>query len=114
MKITVEALLKKLGQLDQRLLNIWVSEDADLSDDERWEIFAVLLESRVELLAVLRDAGHRLTPEICLPPWLDRLTSRKREVRLRELKTTLEEKRSRDRISAYREVASAPGESENT
>jgi len=101
-KITKENLVTKLGQLDQRLLNLWVDEDPDLSDDDRWEIFAVLLETRVELLGALRDAGIRLSSEACLPAWLEKLTSRKRELRLRELKSIMDEKKTRSRLAVYR------------
>lgn len=101
MKITKENLIAKLGQLDERLLDLWVNEDPDLSDDDRWEIFAVLLETRVELLGVLRSAGVRLSAEACLPPWLEKLTSRKRDIRLRELKSLSDEKKTRQRIAAF-------------
>jgi hypothetical protein len=109
-RITKENLLAKLEQLDMRLLNLWVDEDPDLSDDDRWEIFAVLLETRVELLGALRTAGVRLPPESCLPPWLDRLTSRKRELRLRELKSVMDEKKKRAPMAVYRGIAENTGE----
>ena len=112
MKIRKETLIQKLGQLDDRLLNLWVDENPELSDDDRWEIFALLLETRVEILRALKDAGIKLTSEICLPPWLDRLTSRKREVRLRELRAMAEEKKTRAKLAVYQGIAENEG-SEN-
>ena len=112
MKIRQSTLIAKLAQLDERLLNLWVDENPQLNDDDRWEIFALLLETRVEILKVLRDAGVRMSSEMCMPPWLERLTSRKREVRLRELKTLADEKKKRAKVAVYQGMADNQ-ESEN-
>ncbi len=105
MKISKEKLIEKLKVLDQRLLQIWIDDQLDLHDDERWEIFVVLLETRVELLTTCRDAGVALGPEVCMPPWLDKLTSSRRETRLRDLKLLYDEIRQKKNIKAYEEVA---------
>ncbi len=101
----MESLLLKLKQLDKRLIDIWLDEDSFLSDDDRWEIFVVLLETRVELLQTCKDAGVKLTPTMCLPSWLERLVSRKKEIRLRELKLLSEGIKARKIIEAYEKSA---------
>jgi hypothetical protein len=96
MKIGKNHLVMKLADLDHKLMNLWINEDTEISDDERWEIFVVLLETRVEILNCFRDAGIPLTQEQCVPQWLERMTSHRKEIRLRELRQ-LDDKLRRDK-----------------
>jgi len=105
MRITKEKLILKLKALDERLLQIWIDDNLDLHDDERWEIFVVLLETRVELLTTCRDAGLNLGADVCMPPWLEKLTSSRRETRLRDLKLLYDEIRQKKNIKTYENVA---------
>lgn len=111
MKITKEKLIGKLKALDERLLQIWVDDNVELNDEERWEIFIILLESRVNLLTALRDAKVSLSPELCMPRWLETLTSSRKELRLRDLRLLYEELRQKKSVKAYEDVASLGGES---
>lgn len=85
-RITKEQLIQRLEELDKKLLGVWIEEDLDLDDDGRWELFVILLESRVELLKTMKDAQIPLNNQICLPDWLIKLANNRKEVRLRELK----------------------------
>ena len=105
MKITKGQLIGKLQALDDKLLNIWLDDQMDLHDDERWEIFIVLLETRVDLLKTCKDAGVALSPDICMPPWLEKLTSSTRETRLRDLKVLYEEIKNKKSIKAYEDMS---------
>ncbi len=105
MKITRPKLMEKLKTLDERLLQIWIDDNIELHDDERWEIFVVLLETRVELLATCRDAGIVLSSEMCLPPWLEKLTSTARETRLRDLRLLYDEIRQKKNIQLFERVS---------
>jgi hypothetical protein len=111
MKITREKLFQKLKALDERLLQIWIDDNIELNDDERWEIFVMLLEARVNLLTTCRDAGVKLSPELCMPRWLETLTSSRKELRLRDLRLLYEELRQKKTIKAYEDVAKLKGES---
>lgn len=86
MPINKNHLIQNLENLDRKLLSVWIEEDLDLDDDSRWELFVILLESRVELLKTMKDAGLQLTNDICLPQWLIRMANNRKDVRLRELK----------------------------
>jgi hypothetical protein len=101
MKITQRDLLDKLEQLDERLVNIWLADENSLEDDDIWDIFALLLETRVELLKSCKDAGIKLSVETCLPEWLDRLVNRQKEVRLRDLRGVARELEQRRKLRSY-------------
>ncbi len=106
MKIDKEHLLKKLSDIDQKLMGLWINEDEDLSDDDRWEIFVVLLETRVEILNLCQEAGIRLTAEQCVPAWLERMTSHRKEIRLRELRLLGENlRKNKKKYEAYEKVS---------
>lgn len=111
MKISKDKLLHRLKALDERLLQIWVDDNIELSDEERWEIFIILLESRVNLLTTCRNAGVVLSPEACMPRWLEKLTSSRKEVRLRDLRLLYEELRQKKTVKAYEDVANLKEES---
>ncbi|MEO5667081.1 MAG: hypothetical protein ABIR96_03390 [Bdellovibrionota bacterium] len=106
MRISKKDLLKKIEQIDARLMNLWLSEHADLNDDDIWEIFVVLLESRVELLNVCMEAKVPLTPEICMPEWLEKLTNSRKEMRLHELKKVTQKTGKSDKYRLYENMAS--------
>lgn|GEM_PF-1255657 len=112
MRISKKDLLKKIEQLDQRLMGLWLSEHADMNDDEIWEIFVVLLESRVELLNVCIQAKVPLSPEICMPEWLEKLTNSRKEVRLHELKKVTQKTGKGDKYRLYESMAKVLGEPE--
>lgn len=101
MKISKNQLLEKLHQIDERLVNIWLTEDPKISDDDIWEIFVVLLETRVELLKSCREAGVLLAKDTATPSWLDRLFVRKKEIRLRELRSVSRALSTKGKIKAY-------------
>jgi hypothetical protein len=105
MKITKEDLLKKIDQIDQKLMNLWLNENSDINDDDIWEMFVILLESRVELLGICLHAGVPLTRQICLPDWLERLTDARKEMRLRELKKLANKKSQGEKYRLYENVA---------
>jgi hypothetical protein len=113
MRIKVSKLLEKLHQLDDRLLAIWTDENDGLADDERWDIFVVLLESRVELLKVCRDAGVELSEAMCLPDWLKRLTDRQRTIRLREVRLLAEQMKVQRAVRSYKSTESVEGNKNN-
>jgi len=100
-RISHQDLIAKLKSLDEKLVNIWLTEENKLTDEEIWEIFVVLLESRVEILKTCRDAGVRLTSEMCMPSWLERIVTRKKELRLRDIKILADELRRQQRVSKF-------------
>lgn len=111
-KISQDILLEKLEALDDRILNIWL-EDADtLTDEERWDIFVSLLETRVGLLKTCKDAGIVLTSEQAVPRWLERLTTSRMTLKRRELRHMDEERKARRHVSVYEGVAKISAEEE--
>ena len=112
MKISKQDLLKKIDQIDQKLMNLWLNDNVDMNDDDIWEVFVVLLESRVELLNICRQAKVPLTSEICMPEWLEKLTNSRKEVRLHELKKMAEKKGKGDKYRLYENMAKIVGEPE--
>lgn len=100
-RVTHRDLLKKLEALDERLLNIWLQEDSTVSDEEVWEMFVILLETRVEILKTCQAAGIKLNPDVCLPAWLERLANRKMDLRLREIKVMAENFKKRKTVEKY-------------
>jgi hypothetical protein len=106
MKIDKAHLLQKLTDLDHKLMNLWINEDEDLNDDERWQIFVVLLESRVELLNLCRDSGIRLSAEQCVPEWLEKMTNHRKEIRLRELRQLGERiRKNKKKYQTYEKIS---------
>jgi len=105
MKISKNDLLKKMSQLDQKLMNLWLNDNSDINDDDIWEMFVILLETRVELLGVCTNAGISLTKEQCLPDWLERLTNSRKEMRLHELKKLANKKSQSGKYKLYESVA---------
>jgi hypothetical protein len=101
MKITRQGLLDKLNQIDQRLLDIWLVEKPELGEEETWELFLVLLETRVEILKSCRDAGLKISPEDCTPAWLDKLVTNRQELKLREIRKMAFEMQRAKKISTY-------------
>jgi hypothetical protein len=104
-RISKEDLLKKLEQLDHRLMHLWLNENSDLNDDEIWDIFVVLLESRVELLNICIKAGVPMSREACLPEWLEKLTNSRKEIRLHELKKIAKKKGKGEKYRLYENMA---------
>jgi hypothetical protein len=104
-KISKKELLQKIEQLDQKLMNLWLNDNVDMNDDDIWEVFVVLLETRVELLNVCIQAKVPLTPEICMPEWLEKLTNSRKEVRLHELKKMAEKKSKGEKYRLYENMA---------
>ena len=100
-KINAEYLLKKLVSLDEKLVNIWLSEDLETAEDDIWDVFVVLLETRVELLKTCKDAGIKLSREQVLPGWLERLVSRKNELKLRDIRNQSRELERRKKVLKY-------------
>ncbi len=105
MKITANELVCKLELLDQRILGLWIDEQIDMDDEEKWELFALLLESRVELLRSCTDAGVRLPQNKYLPPWLQQLSGSRKEIRLRDLKRLHEQLQNSKNIKTYESMA---------
>ncbi len=105
-------LLKKLENLDDRLLNVWLQDEPPLTDEERWDIFVTLLETRVGLLKTCRDAGIALTDDLCVPRWLERLANSRFSVRRREIRLMEEERQLRKKVGVYANVASTRGPAE--
>lgn len=99
--IIPKSLLDKLQALDEDILKLWISESSELDEDDRWEIFVVLLETRVALLKTCKDAGVRLEADIAWPEWLDSLTNTRKELRLRELKKLFEDLQKQRYIKKY-------------
>lgn len=104
-RIDTAKLIEKLESLDDRLLNVWLQDHPPLSDDERWDIFVTLLETRVSLLKVCRDAGLALGSEQIVPPWLERLTTSRVAIQRREIRRLDEERKLRQRLGVYETVA---------
>ena len=105
MKITAKQLLDKLELLDQRILGLWIDEQMEMDDEERWELFALLLESRVELLKSCTEAGLRLPQDRYLPSWLKSMSSQQKEIRLRDLKRLHEQLQNSKNIRTYESIA---------
>lgn len=101
MKTKREDLLSKLDQLDERLVNIWLTDEGEFSDEEIWDIFVVLLETRVELLKTCKEAGLVLSADICAPVWLNKLVYQRKEIRLREIRAISRELKVRKQLRAY-------------
>jgi len=100
-EISPNSLFFKLDALDNDIIKLWLNEESDLSDSERWEIFVVLLETRVALLKTCRDAKLELEPDMAWPTWLDKLSNSRKELRLRELKKLFEDLKKQKYISKY-------------
>lgn len=105
MRISKKDLLLKLSHLDQRIMGLWISQEMDLNDDEIWDLFVLLLETRVELLKACKDAGVVMAPEICLPQWLAKLTNAHKETRLHELKKLSQKQLDLGKYRAYESIA---------
>ncbi len=105
MKITKKDLRKKLDQLDQRIMGLWMAETSDVTDDDLWDSFVSLLEARVELLNVCIEAGVPMNKEDALPLWLERLTANQKEIRLRELKKLLQKRNNGDKYKRYENIS---------
>lgn len=101
MRITPAHLKEKLTQLDERMLNLWLIEDNSMDEDEIWEIFVVLLETRVEIIRCCQSAGIQLSQEDCVPAWLESLLENRKEIRLREIRKMSFELKIRKKIAAY-------------
>lgn len=95
------SLLDKLQALDEDILKLWINESEELDDDDRWEIFVVLLETRVALLKTCRDAKLNLDAEMAWPQWLESLTNSRKELRLRELKKLFEDLQKQRYLKRY-------------
>jgi hypothetical protein len=104
MKVTPETLLQKLDEIDHALLELWVEDESEVGDEEKWEIFVKLLEARVELVKTCIDAKMELTKAQCFPQWLERLTHSRKELRLREIKILYDDLKRQKQISKYRKV----------
>ncbi|NCN27879.1 hypothetical protein GW915_09915 [bacterium] len=104
MKISKTHLLEKLDQVDVDLLQLWVEDEGEVSDEQKWEIFVELLERRVTVLQTCRNANIKLSQEQCLPRWLARLTQSRKELRLREVKILYDELKRRRNVAKYRKV----------
>ncbi len=80
-RITLDDLVRKLDQLDEALISMWLDDREDFDEtDEAWQKFVSLLEARVELLTTLRDAGMALSREMAWPSWLENLSQSRREL----------------------------------
>jgi hypothetical protein len=110
MKISKQDLLKKIEQLDQKIMGLWLNDNCDFNDDDIWEMFVVLLETRVEILNVCAQAQVPLTKEICLPEWLAKLTNVRKEIRLHELKKLATKKSQAEKYKLYESIAEIFGE----
>lgn len=80
--------LRHLKKIDEKILRLWVESDGKLTQDSSG-LFLSLLEKRVQLLKVLREAGERLHPEVCVPPWLEKFSRGTQHFSLRDLKVAL-------------------------
>lgn len=110
--IVPRSLLEKLQALDEDILKLWISDAAELDEDDRWEIFVVLLETRVALLKTCHDVGIKLTIDLAWPSWLDRLTNSRKEVRLRELKKLFDDLQKQRYLKRYEARQVEAGEQE--
>jgi len=108
MRISKTHLREKLEQLDERMLSLWILEEEKIPEDEIWEIFVVLLETRVELIKCCLSAGIQLSQNDCLPDWLQRLVENKQELRLREIRKMSFEMNLKKKISAYEVNSKGP------
>jgi hypothetical protein len=95
------SLLDKLQALDEDILKLWISDSNELDEDDRWEIFVVLLETRVALLKTCKDAGIKLDADLAWPRWLDSLTNSRKEIRLRELKKLFDDLKKHRYLRRY-------------
>ena len=99
--IIPRSLLDKLQALDEDILKLWISDSEELDEDDRWEIFVVLLETRVALLKTCKDAKVKLDAEMAWPSWLERLTNSRKELRLRELKKLFDDLQKQRYLQRY-------------
>lgn len=105
MRISKKDLLKKIELIDQKLINLWLNDNSSIHDDDLWEMFVILLESRVEILGVCIKANVPLTQEICMPQWLEKLTNSRKDLRLHELKKLANKKSQSEKYKLYESVA---------
>ncbi len=99
--IIPNSLLDKLQALDEDILKLWIADSDELDEDDRWEIFVVLLETRVALLKTCKDAQVKLDAEMAWPRWLERLTNSRKELRLRELKKLFDDLQKQRYLKRY-------------
>lgn len=104
MKTTPDKLLEKLDEIDHALLELWVQDEGEISDEQKWEIFARLLEQRVDILKTCIESKIEVSKQQCFPVWLERLTQSRKELRLREIKILYDELKRQRQISKYRKV----------
>ena len=83
-RITRSGLREKLRLLDTQLKAIWLSAEPQ-DEDDVWDSFVTLLESRVELLRLCMDVKVELDEADYLPEWLERMAVRMRQRRETEL-----------------------------
>ena len=79
--------LRHLQRLDVKILQLWIDGDGSLNGSAS-TLFLSLLMKRIELLQVLRESGEKLTPQVCVPPWLEKFT-RSQACSVRDLKVAL-------------------------
>jgi len=104
MKLSTKRLLEKLDQIDSDLLQLWVQDDGEITEEQKWEIFVNLLERRVDVLQTCKNANLNLSKEQYLPKWLERLTQSRQELRLREIKMLYDEMNRQRKIAKYKKV----------
>lgn len=80
--------LRHLKKIDEKILRLWVEADGKVTH-ETSGLFLALLEKRVQLLKVLREAGEKLHPNVCVPTWLEKFTRGTQSFSLRDLKIAL-------------------------
>lgn len=102
-----KSLLEKLQALDEDILKLWIADSDELDDDDRWEIFVVLLETRVALLKTCKDVSIKLSPDLAWPQWLESLTNSRKELRLRELRKLFDDLQKQRYLKRYE--AQQPG-----
>ncbi len=104
MKLSSSKLINKLEEIDHALLELWIRDEGDIGDEQKWEIFAGLLEQRVKILKTCLEAKIEISKSQCFPAWLERLTQSRKELRLREIKILYDELKRQKQVSKYRKA----------
>ena len=110
--VVAKSLLDKLQALDEDILKLWLADSDELNEEDRWEIFVVLLETRVSLLKTCKDASVKLDAEMAWPRWLESLTNSRKELRLRELKKLFEDLQKQRYLKRYEDRQQVGAEQE--
>jgi hypothetical protein len=99
-------ILGKLLDLDKRIRAFWVdSSESSLAEEDKWDLFLGMLNSRINLLQLCKDVGIELEAHESMPAWLSALVENRVLQRKAEMGISENQKRIINSSKAYRKVS---------